>query len=313
MRAAVLHAYATVPVVGEFADPVAEGEGQLALDVVAAGMNPVDRSIASGTFYAGAPALPYVVGREGVARLPGGGLAYFAGSIPPYGAFAERVLVDPVSLVPIPAGLDPAQAIAFGIAGLAGWLALAARAGLREGETVLVLGASGPVGQVAVQAARLLGARRVVAAARSEAGLAQAAAQGADAGVRLGADGWRAALHDAADGPGYDVVVDPLWGEPAAAALDAMAFAGRLVQLGQSAGATAVLPSAVIRGRMLEIIGHTNFGVDRTVQRAAFERMLAHGERGELSVTVERAGLDALPQIWEQQAASPHHKLIVEP
>ena len=312
MRAAVLHEYATVPVVEEFADPVADAAGHLALDVVAAGMNPVDRAMASGTFYAGVPDLPCVVGREGVARLPDGGLAYFDAAIPPYGAFAERVLVDPATLIPIPATLDPAQAIAFGIAGLAGWLALAERARLREGETVLVLGSSGPVGQVAVQAAGLLGARRVVAAARSEAGLAQAAAQGADAGVRLGADGWRDALRGAADGPGFDVVVDPLWGEPAAAALDAMAFQGRLIQLGQSAGATAVLASAAIRGRMLEVIGHTNYGIDQAVRRAAYERMLAHGERGELSVTVERAGLDALPRVWEQQAASPHHKLVVE-
>ncbi|MEI7626290.1 MAG: zinc-binding dehydrogenase [Actinomycetota bacterium] len=312
MRAAVLHQYATTPVVGDFDDPEEAAQGQVVLEVVAAGMNPVDRSIASGSFYAGSPTLPYVVGREGVARLGDGRLAYFNSAVAPFGAFGQRVLVEQDSLVALPEGIEPAQAIACGIAGSAAWLALTRRAQTREGETVLVLGAGGVVGQVAIQAARLLGAGRVVAAARSEQGLELAARLGADACVVIGSDRWQEALIEAAAGPGYDVVIDPLWGEPAAAAVEAMAFGGRLVQIGQSAGPTALLGSGTIRGRMLTIIGHTNLAADSGLLREAYNEIAAHSARGDLTVAVKRASLDELPAIWEAQANSPGHKLIVD-
>ena len=116
-------------------------------------------------------------------------------------------------------------------------------------------GAGGVVGQVAVQAAKLLGAGRVVAAARSEERLDRALQQGADATVQIGAVDDLASAFREAGGGGVDVVVDPVWGEPAVAALDAMNVRGRLVQLGQSAGATGVVPSALIRGKTLDVLG----------------------------------------------------------
>ena len=147
---------------------------------------------------------------------------------------------------------------------------------------MLVLGASGVVGQIGVQAARLLGASRVVAATRSEEGLARARELGADATVPLdGAGDLPQALRDAGDG-GYDVVLDPVWGEPAAAALQAMNPRGRLVQLGASAGQSASLASATIRGRLLTILGHANFGAPPDVKRAAYLELAGpRGARGD--------------------------------
>ncbi len=139
--------------------------------------------------------------------------------------------------------MEAADAIAYGVAGLAAWLALD-KAQLREGERVLILGASGPVGAIALQLARLRGAGRVVAAARRE-------VEGADAFVEL--------TDDVAFEEEFDVVIDPLWGAPAGAAIRAMAFGGRLVQLGQSAGGEATFASADIRFKELRILGHTNF------------------------------------------------------
>jgi len=227
---------------------------------------------------------------------------------------AERSVIDPATAIPLPDGLDEGLALACGIAGLAGWLALEHRARLREGETVLVLGASGMVGQIAVQAARLQGAARVVGAARSEDGLELARAAGADATVRLGDDveAMTAAIGEAAGGD-LHVVVDPVWGPPALAALRAASTGARVVQLGQSAAAEVSLTSAIVRGKALALLGHTNFAVPADVRRAAYERLTAHAARGELAVEVERVGLDDVAAAWERQRSSPRRKLVVVP
>jgi NADPH2:quinone reductase len=180
---------------------------------------------------------------------------------------------------------------------------------------VLVLGASGAVGQVAVQAAKLLEAGRVVAAARSEEGLEHARSLGADAVVQLDErdrGALAAAFREAAGGE-IDVVVDPLWGEPALAAIAALAPFGRHVQLGQSAAAEAPLPSAAVRGRPATILGLSNFAAPSDVRRLAYARMADLAAAGELTLPVERVPLGELPSAWERQQRSPHRKLVIVP
>jgi NADPH:quinone reductase len=169
------------------------------------------------------------------------------------------------------------------------------------------------VGQIGVQAARLLGAGRVVAAARDEAALARASSLGADALVPLGRDDPSAALLEAAGGDGYDLVLDPLWGAPGVAAMGAVKRFGRHVQLGQSAGAEATVPSAAIRNKPIELIGHTNFAADEERKAAAYERMAQHALAGEITVAIERLGLDNVPEGWARVASSPHSKLVFVP
>lgn len=313
MHAAVLHAYG-VPRYDAFEEPVA-GEGQVVVEVAAAGLNPVDVSKAAGTFYAGKPPLPSIAGQEGVGRVAGTDRrVYFDRPILPYGSMAERALVDPDSLMDLPDGLDEGVAVALGVAGLAAWLALAWRAELRPGETVLVLGATGTVGQIAVQGAKLLGAGRVVAAGRDEQALRRATELGADATVPLRASGedLTAAFREAA-GRDVDVVIDPLWGEPAAAALGALGVRGRLIQIGQSAGAEATIPSSVIRGRIAEIRGHTNFLAPDDVRRDAYRTMAEHAAAGRITVDVERFPLRDVERAWERQRAGAHRKLVLVP
>jgi NADPH:quinone reductase-like Zn-dependent oxidoreductase len=314
MRAALLREHGATPELSEVDEPVASGDGQAVVEVLAAGLNPVDLSTASGRFHGGAPEVPYVVGREGIARLEDGRRVYFGQAIPPHGSLAERTLIDEGSAIPLPDGVDEALALCFGIAGLAGWLALEWRARLREGETVIVLGASGPVGQVAVQASRLLGAGRVIAAARDPEGLRRAQELGADATVELGGaiDRMEGAMRQAAEFE-INVVVDPLWGEPALAAMRAAGTNARLVQLGQSANGEATLDSATIRGKGLSILGHLNALAPADVRRAAYERMVAHAARGELRCEVERLPLDRIAEAWERQASSPGRKLVLIP
>lgn len=316
MHAAVLHAYGATPVYESFEEPVA-GPGQRVVEVSAAGVNPVDVRKAAGTFVSGPPPLPSVVGSEGVGRIVGDGArVYFGSSVAPFGAFAERTLVGEEEPIELPDGLDDGVAVALGVSGLAAWLPLAWRARLRPGETVLVLGATGIVGQLAVQAARLLGAGRIVAAGRDPQMLERARALGADATVDLAAvapgEALTQAFREAAGGE-VDVVHDPLWGAPAAAALEALTVGGRHVQLGQSAGAEATFSSVPIRGRHLELLGYMNYLVPPDVRRDAYRALVEHAVAGRLTVDVERMPLAHVGEAWERVQRSAHRKLVLTP
>jgi len=316
MRAAILREYDATPELGSFEDPAAS-EGTVVADVLAAGLNPVDIRKAAGVFpLAPKPPLPSVAGWEGIARLQDGSRVYFVDPPPPHGALAERTLVDLSATHPVPEGVDDGVAVALGIAGLAGWLALTWSAKLREGESVLVLGATGIVGQVAVQGAKLLGASRVVAAGRNERALARAAELGADATVRLGDDGDLAERFKASagDAGGFDVIVDPLWGEPGIAAMEAAKRFTRHVALGQSAGVTAPVSVATVRNKPVTIVGHTNYAIPFEDQGAAYAEMCAHAAAGRLTADVEAVPLEDVATAWERlRAGSPGVKLVVVP
>ena len=235
MRAAVLTEAGSPPRAGTFDDPVA-GDGQVVVQVRAAGLNHLDLLKASGRFYTGPPPLPSVVGSDGVGTLGDGRRVFFDATPAPFGSMAERALVAEGALFEVAPGVDDVLAAALGNTGLAAWLALAWKARLEPGETVLVLGATGALGSVAVQAARLLGAGRVVAAALGGPGFERLERLGADAVVALDGPGDPvAALRDATEG-GADVVVDPLWGAPALAAMQAAAHGARHIQMGHMAG-----------------------------------------------------------------------------
>ncbi|HWB37593.1 MAG TPA: zinc-binding alcohol dehydrogenase family protein, partial [Rugosimonospora sp.] len=263
MRAAVLTICGQPPAVTDHPAPV-PGAGQVPVSVTAAPITPLDLLCASGTSYFGVPELPYVPGVQGVGRLDDGTAVWFptvAGMRPGDGSMAETVVVAAADLVALPDGVDHALMGALGTSALAAWSALLDHGELQPGEQVLVLGAGGVVGQVAVQLAKLRGARRVVAACRSAAARERAARLGADAVVALRDDDDVATLtgriREAADGP-VDVVLDPLFGVPAAAALRTLRPGGRLVNLGSSAGESTTVESATLRSGQLRVLGYTN-------------------------------------------------------
>ena len=260
------------------------------LDVLAAPVNPLDRAVAAGRFYGGHPPFPDIPGCECVGREPGGRVVWTFGGglgLARNGTFAERAEPGAV-VVEVPSGADPALAAALGIAGLAGWLPLAWRAPVRPDDRVLVLGATGAVGQVAVQAAQLLGAEHVVAVGRNAAGLERALELGADEAIGLDGDFGE---------PTY--VVDPLCGEPLERAVAAAAPGARIVQLGQSAGPAATLTSAAIRGKQLEVYGFSDFAVPPDVFEEHYRRLVEHAVSGEIALEVERFGLDEVARAWE--------------
>ncbi|MFN8150783.1 MAG: zinc-binding alcohol dehydrogenase family protein [Solirubrobacterales bacterium] len=310
MRAAVLRELGGVPEVGEFAEPDPP-DGCEVVEVTTAGLNPIDLFIATGNMPVLRPQTPFVPGLEGVGvRASDGARVYFGAAAPPNGAFGERTAAATASIVEVPDGVDDGTALCFGIAGMAGWISLEWRAKLEPGESVVVLGASGMVGRIAVQAAKLLGAGRVVAAARNEEALAELAELGADATVPITEEGFTEALQ-AASPDGIDLILDPVWGPAAMAALDAGSPEVRLIQVGNASGPSATLAAPPFRNRHASIVGHSNFHVPADVKSAAFRRMCEHAAAGELHVDYEEIPLTDISSAWERQAASPGHKLVL--
>ena len=256
-----------------------------------------------------------MAGREGMGRVVEGTTlapGTRVQTVKAIGSMAERFVADESDLWVLPDGDDDVAAAALGIAGLAGWVAVKERGRLAAGDRVLVLGASGVVGLVAVQAAKLLGAGRVVAAGRDQARLQRASDLGADATVELQGD-IEAAFAAAFPDGGPDLVVDPLWGEPAVAAMQAGEPGMRLVNLGQAAGPEATIASATVRGKRIEIIGHTVFALTLDELSAAHTELLAHMRTGALALDIEAVALADAPAAWDREGAGAHTKLVVTP
>jgi len=280
-----------------------EIDGDGALEVVAVALNPVDLAVAAGRFYGGHPPLPYVPGCEAVGRRDGARVYAFGdgrGTVKA-GFLAERVDSSAALDAPVPDGLDDAVAAACGVAGIAGWVPVATRAPVRPDDRVLVLAATGTVGSIALQAARALGAERVVAAGRDAARLERARELGADEIVALEGEGLADRLREACGGDGPTLVVDPLWGSVVPLAAEAAAPNARIVHVGQSAGPEATLPSSLVRGKQLSILGHSNFALSHEERRAAYEELTAHVAAGRIRVDVERFPLDRIAEAWEAQ------------
>ena len=309
MRAAVLHTHGEPPSHGEHPDPVA-GEGLSIVRVTAAPVVPLDLLCASGTSYFGPPALPYVPGVQGVgvveesAVVAPGTRVFFAtsaGMAAGDGSFAERSAVPDDDLIPLDTSVPDAAIAAIGLSGVAGWMTLTWRAQLQPGEQVLVLGGGGAVGQVAIGAARVLGASRVVAMVHSDASRERAMAAGADEVVALSTDVDE--LTDRLGSTPFDVVIDSVFGVAATAASRKLAEGGRLVNLGGSSGDAATFSSAVLRSKTASILGYTNNAISADQRRDALTAVLQHAATGAIAVAHETVTLADVAAAWKRQSA----------
>lgn len=307
MRAALLQTDGTLRA-GEIEAPRAV-DGEVTVEMAAAGLNPIDLIRAAAE--AGGTDGPVVGAQEGVGVLDGRRV-YFGSTVRPSGALADVAVVARERLVELPDEIDDATAIALGVAGQAAWLGLEWRARVRRGEHVLVLGSGGSVGLLGVQIARLLGAGRIIAGARSEAGRERARDLGADAVVDLSgaADELAARIAEAAAGR-VDVVLDALWGEPGLAALAAASPGARVVQLGSAAGGAVPFNPAPLRGRLVDLLAFSSSAVPIDVRLEAYRRSLEHAARGELAAPVRKFGFDQVEEAWEEQRRGPGAKLVV--
>lgn len=167
MDAAVLHALGKPPRCEQFAEPTA-GDDEVIVHVRAASLKPVDKQLASGSHYASVHQFPVICGTDGVGQLDNGQRVFFGGCRPPYGAMAQRTVVPRAFTFPVPVNVNDELAAALPNPGVSAWLTLTFRAKLLPGESVLILGATGVTGRLAVKIAKLLGAARVVAAGRNQ-------------------------------------------------------------------------------------------------------------------------------------------------
>lgn len=261
MKAAVVLQAGQPPVYADFADPVPSA-GERRITVTAAAISQVVKSRASGRHYSSSGHFPFVAGVDGVGRLDDGSRVYFALPRAPHGSMAERTVVSSTQCLALPDDLDDVTAAAIANPGMSSWVAYTERAKLKAGETVLVNGATGTAGRLAVQIAKRLGAKKVIATGRNAKALRSVAALGADVTIPLVEN--EQSLEDSFKeqfAEGIDVVIDFLWGKSAERLLIAGAKAGadavpiRFVQIGSMSGEEIALPSAVLRASAIVLMG----------------------------------------------------------
>jgi NADPH:quinone reductase-like Zn-dependent oxidoreductase len=264
VKAAIVTSPEAIPEYGEFADPAVDDGFEL-VDLVAAGLHPIVRSLATGRHYGSTGSWPRIPGVDAVARTAAGELIFTGFVRPPYGTFAQRMAVPKAMRFALPSGADPVR-IAGGLnPGLSSWLPLNARVAERGAiDTVLILGVTGMAGSLAVQHARLLGASSIVGVGRNPIALARAAELGAKTVALTGdRDADVAALTDALNGAAPSIVLDFLWAGAAETAFMALARRGleedtadiAYVQIGAVAGPDAAVPSSLLRSRRIRISG----------------------------------------------------------
>jgi NADPH:quinone reductase-like Zn-dependent oxidoreductase len=262
MKAAIVVEAGKTPIYGDFKDPTPEN-GEVQVTVSAASLSNLTRSRASGTHYSSSGRPPFGVGVDGVGRLGDGRRVYFVLPRAPFGSMAEKTVVMPSQCVPLPDDLDDVTAAAIANPGMSAWAALRERAKLVAGESVLVNGATGTAGRLAVQIAKFMGARRVVATARNVDALKALSAFGADVTIPLGdiGDSFEDAVKGQFAGDGINVVLDYLWGPSAERIIVAGARGGRdtvpirFVQIGAMSAPNITLPSAALRSTAITLMG----------------------------------------------------------
>jgi len=305
MHAAVVNALGEAPRYEFFPEPVL-GEGEVLIDVRAAGLHPVVKALASGSHYSGKGEVQSVPGIDGVGALEDGTRVFFTFVRKPWGSMCERTIAPRANCWPLPDGLDDAQAAAIANPGLSALLSLKDRAALQKGETVLILGATGVAGQLAIQVARHLGAKRVIAAGRNVEVLA---VHELDAIIPLSQseDAVRDAFAVEAEG-GIDVVLDYLWGRPTELLLEAFAMGfsargsrpTRLIEVGESAGKSITLPGSALRSVDLKMMG-SGFGsvsLDRVME--SIPTLFSLAAAGTLRVLVEPVLLAEVETAWNR-------------
>lgn len=323
MKAAVVTSFDQPPSYADFPEPQPD-DGTAVGTVVAASLKNLDRGLVSGKHYASSSLRPpFIAGVDGVARLEDGSLVYTS-AVAPYGMMAERAPVNPAGTVPLPDGIDPVVAAAVPNPALSAWFSLEYAAKVAAGQNVLVLGATGVTGSVAVQLAKaVFGAGRVVAAGRNSVRLDALRAVGADASIQLTDE---LTEHVAAEHKSHpiDVVLDYLWGPPAERVLAALAntsldrgyHATRYVQVGAMAGPTIRLPAAVLRSAGIEMagvgIGSIPPQAQARVGTELLPRLFGMVGAGTLRIDVQRQPLSEVREVWAA-AEPPGTRVVLVP
>jgi NADPH:quinone reductase-like Zn-dependent oxidoreductase len=319
MKAAVVSSFGTAPRYEEFPAPIPVGDDEMVVDVIAAGLHPRVRSQADGSHYTSTGELPLVPGIDGVGRGADGLLRYFVLPDTRVGAMAEQTVIDTRRSIVLPGDADPIAVAAAMNPAMSSWVALRQRVPLRAGQNVLVLGATGNAGQMAVQIARRLGANQVMAAGRHAGRLAALPALGATGTVLLDGDADSVARRLGQAAADVDVVIDYLWGEPTTAAMVAV-VTGRAdrgqpltwIEIGSVAGPAAAIPSAALRAARLQIVGSGQGSVSTREILAELPALAQEITGGSFEIEARPMSLTDVEQAWAG-AAGPAQRIVITP
>jgi NADPH:quinone reductase-like Zn-dependent oxidoreductase len=317
-HAAVVTSFDEPPHYLEFQLPPAHGERQVELSVLAVGLHPRVRTDATGTHYSSTGVLPMIPGIDGVGQLADGRRVYFVADDDLPGSMAEKTIIDTRRMVVLPEGADATRIAAAMNPAMSSWVALRRRVPIEPGQSVLVLGATGNAGAMAVQVAKRLGAGRVIGAGRDAERLAGLPEVGADDVVQLtgDADATATALADSA--ADVHIVIDYLWGEPAQHAMTSLltaradrSLALNWIQIGAMAGPTIELPSVLLRSANLRIQGNGQGAVSAKVYLAELPSLIDEINAGAFSIIPRPVALRDVESAWSRRDASGERTVIV--
>jgi len=312
MKAAIVRAAGDKPIYGDFADPV-PAPGVEIITVTASALSQFSKSRSSGSHYSSDAEFPAIAGADGVGFTSDGKRVYFVMPVSPYGALAERTLVRPKLTVPVPNDLDDVTAAAIANPGMSAWAALMERAAIMPGETVLINGATGSAGRLAVQIAKHLGADKVIVTGRNEAELEELRLIGADTVVSFklgllhptGEKNYEAAIKDAIAG-GVNVVLDYLWGKSARTVMAAIvrniedATPVRFVHVGGASGEESIdLPGAALRSSSIQLMGSGLKSVPLEKLLAAIANVFAITKSANLQIATRTVPLSSIEEAWD--------------
>jgi NADPH:quinone reductase-like Zn-dependent oxidoreductase len=319
MKAAVVSSFGTAPRYEEFPAPLPAGDDDMVIDVIAAGLHPRVRSQADGSHYTSTDELPLVPGIDGVGRGADGVLRYFILPDTTMGAMAEQTVIDIRRSIVLPEDSDPIAVAAAMNPAMSSWVALRQRVPFQAGQNVLVLGATGHAGQLAVQIAKLFGANQIIAAGRDAGRLAGLPALGATSTVGLDGHPGTAARRLGRAASEVDVVIDYLWGEPTTAAMIAVvtdrADRGQpltWIEIGSVAGPTATIPSAALRAARLQIVGSGQGSVSTRQILAELPALAQQITTGTFDIDARPTPLTRVEQAWAD-AARAAQRIVMTP
>ncbi len=298
MNAAVVHSFDAPPRYSSFDDPV-PSEKQQIVKVTAAGLHRVVKALANGSHYGSTTKPPFIPGIDGVGRLSDGTRVYFGG----YGTFAEKAVTG--YSWPLPDTIDDVTAAGIANPGMSSWAALKLRAKLVPGESVLILGATGTAGRLAIQIAKRMGAKRVVAAGRN---LERLKDLPADAVIPIDVDAFRREP--------CDIVLDYLWGAPAETLIAAISQKGlqhsssriRYLQIGSTAGATISFPAEALRSSGLEMLGSGFGSVPIELILQSVEEFLSEAAKTPFQFSAKAVPLRDVETLWNSE-----ERLVFQP
>lgn len=315
MKAAVVTNFDEAPHYADFTLPEATGPHEVLVTVVAAGLHPRVRSQAQGSHYTSTEELPLVPGIDGVGRLADGSLRYFILPDTTFGSMAEHTVIDLRRSVELPVGADPVQVAAAMNPAMSSWIALRRRIDFQPGQKVLIMGATGNSGRLAIQVAKQLGASHITAAGRN---IQRLQGLGADIIVELGGEERVASQSLAQAGSDVDVVLDYLWGQPTHDALTAI-IPNRLddsqplnwIQVGSVAGPESSIPSAALRAARLQIVGSGQGSVSTQDIVTELRELITAVTSDIFAVDARSVPLISVEEAWTNTATSTDRLVIV--